>query len=98
MAFKNQEATNVSPFQPNQGKEQAEAYINIRIPVTKDDGTISKSKLAATPLMMSKPMHEQLIELFRENPEDAAERLKEALIIDFQENTSKSGNAGKLLI
>lgn len=75
----------------NSGFKKADAFINLSLPYDKEDGTKSSLKLEAIKLYGDKDLHDQLLEMFRKDPVDAANRIRNKLIIDFREANASSG-------
>lgn len=60
---------------------KADAFLNIRLP--RQDG--KQPKLTSVALKLSRKTDTDVIEFLRANPEDGIERLKAAMVIDFQD-------------
>lgn len=81
----------------NNDSWKADAFINLHIPFINNEGEPVEPKVGALNLKCSNDVGAQLIELFRNNPEEAAERFKNSLIIKFREATPAT-EGGKLAI
>lgn len=69
----------------NDNRRRPEAYLNVSIPVKRGNGTTGKTKLEGIKLYADDNIQNKLIEMFREDPDGAADRLRDALIIEFNE-------------
>ena len=87
--------TNVAQLDQSQSNKKTEAYINFYLPVRRQ-GEVKQAKLSFAALGNDKDIDKHLLELFRSNPEEAAERLRNALIIQFNEATN-SGDTELML-
>lgn len=81
---------------PSQDNWKADAFINLSIPTERPDGTDGALKLEAIKLYANKDQHELLIEMFRKDPVDAANRLRAALVIDYREANASQGTKLKI--
>lgn len=89
MAFK---TATVTPFNNAQNDNwKADAFINLELP-WEVDGEQTKMKIGFCKLKEgTREIEDTLLKMFRENPEEAAERIKKALIITFREASAATG-------
>jgi hypothetical protein len=105
MAFQTTATAAVNPF-ANQNTSQkgnenwkSDAFVNLLLPYQKADGTETQVKIGVIALKESKTIEGQIIQMFRDDPEGAAERLAKALILDYREaSAAANGTTGKLML
>lgn len=105
MGFQSTATAAVNPFanQNTQARQnenwKSDAFVNLLLPYQKADGTETTVKIGVIALKESKTIEGQLIEMFRQDPEGAAERLAKALIMDYREaSAAANGATGKLML
>ena len=75
---------------------KADAFVNLHIGFERADGSTSEPKLGAISLQMSREIESQIMQMFREDPDNAADRLKNALIVKYNEVGQSEGGKLKL--
>lgn len=66
-------------------------YLNVSIPLKRKNGTMGQGKLEGIKLYLDNHIHAALVNMFQEDPENAADRLRDALIIEMNEGNVNEG-------